>query len=177
LNLGGKQSWQKRFNTSDPKVAEREARTQGYDFLWEVESPVAGNSNSDSESDGCNIVPEGKQQQKCKLRLRWNLPAFKQHGLPALGKSLGLGAHSFVGKEWWWNQASNVFSFTPTFGDADRTRVSEEELEHLNAVLWRKAVAFRWRKGDVLVVDNERAMHSRTSFTPPRKIVTSFSAT
>lgn len=172
LNLGGKQSWQKRFNTSDARIAEREAQTQGYDLLWEAEDPVV------DSAVGCRVSNEtGKQPQKCKMQLRWSLPAFKQSGLPSVGKALGFGSHSFLGKEWWWNQASNVFSFTPTFGDAARTQVSEEELEHLNAVLWEKAVAFRWRTGDVLVVDNERAMHARTSFTSPRKIVTSFSAT
>ena len=44
-----------------------------------------------------------------------------------------------------------------------------------NAVYWRHAVGFKWAAGDVLAMDNEMAMHARTSFEPPRKIVVGFS--
>ena len=32
-------------------------------------------------------------------------------------------------------------------------------------------VAFEWQMGDVLLLDNKQAMHSRASFTPPRRIL------
>ena len=74
-----------------------------------------------------------------------------------------------------WNQASNVYSFTPCWGDDEGTPIEEDVLEHLNAAMWHVARAFQWSVGDVMCVDNERAMHARTSFTGPRSIVVAFS--
>ena len=33
-------------------------------------------------------------------------------------------------------------------------------------------MAFAWRAGDVLLLDNNKAMHSRQTFTPPRRVAT-----
>lgn len=75
----------------------------------------------------------------------------------------------------WFNQAHNPYSFSEVlFGDG--TRVTEQEMEHINLVLWNCTVAFRWSPGDVLCLDNERAMHSRMSYDPPRQVVCAFSA-
>jgi hypothetical protein len=80
------------------------------------------------------------------------------------------------GRDIWFNQASNVFSFVPCYGDGGP--LEDDTLEYLNAVFWRMSVGFQWAAGDVLVCDNEMAMHARTSFevsSPPRKIVVGFS--
>ena len=73
-----------------------------------------------------------------------------------------------------WNQASNVFSFVPCWGD-DGAPIEESVLEHLNAAMWHSARAFGWSKGDVMCVDNAVAMHARTSFAGARQIVVAFS--
>eukprot|EP00992_Anisonema_acinus_P003247 TRINITY_DN12663_c0_g1_i1.p2 TRINITY_DN12663_c0_g1~~TRINITY_DN12663_c0_g1_i1.p2 ORF type:complete len:132 (+),score=47.81 TRINITY_DN12663_c0_g1_i1:444-839(+) len=74
----------------------------------------------------------------------------------------------------WFNQAHNPFSFEPHYGDG--TPVEAEVMEHLNATLWGCAVGFRWQRGDVLCLDNERALHARLSFEGPRRIVCAFGA-
>lgn len=43
---------------------------------------------------------------------------------------------------------------------ADALRIMEE-----------KSVAFKWRKGDVLLLDNRLNLHSRKPFTGPRRIL------
>ena len=73
-----------------------------------------------------------------------------------------------------WNQASNVFSFVPCWGD-DGAPIEENVLEHLNAAMWHSSRAFGWSRGDVMCVDNEIAMHARTSFAGSRQIVVAFS--
>lgn len=35
----------------------------------------------------------------------------------------------------------------------------------------RICVAFRWEAGDILLVDNVQAYHSRRSFVPPRRLL------
>ena len=72
----------------------------------------------------------------------------------------------------WFSQASNFEAFTPTFGDGDP--ITDAEVEEMHSAMWRCAVAFDWRRGDVLVLDNERCMHGRTSFTGPRGLATGF---
>ena len=74
----------------------------------------------------------------------------------------------------WFNQAHNPYSFKVLYGDG--TAVSEADMEHINAVLWKNTVGFKWTQGDVLCLDNERAMHCRMSFEPPRSVVCAFSA-
>eukprot|EP01048_Picozoa_sp_COSAG05_P010796 COSAG05_NODE_974_length_6359_cov_3.906869_7_plen_429_part_00 len=73
-----------------------------------------------------------------------------------------------------WNQASNVFSFVPCWGD-DGTPLENEVLERLNAAIWEVAVAFEWSVGDVLCLDNTNAAHGRMSFDGERNLVVALS--
>lgn len=38
-------------------------------------------------------------------------------------------------------------------------------------VMDEEGTKFKWQRGDVLVVDNMLALHSRNSFVPPRRIL------
>jgi alpha-ketoglutarate-dependent taurine dioxygenase len=40
----------------------------------------------------------------------------------------------------------------------------------------QECVAFRWQKGDLLVIDNALVMHSRRPFTGPRRILASIAS-
>lgn len=33
----------------------------------------------------------------------------------------------------------------------------------------------KWQKGDVMVIDNNAALHGRNTFTPPRKVLVALS--
>lgn len=72
-----------------------------------------------------------------------------------------------------WNQASNVYSFEPCWGDG--TPIEDEVLECLNAALWQVSVAFDWSVGDVLCIDNEQTAHGRMSFTGTRRVLVALS--
>merc|ERR1719183_577274 len=53
----------------------------------------------------------------------------------------------------------------------DGSPVDREALEDMAAWMSEAAVAFQWKKGDVLIIDNRVALHSRKSYTPPRRIL------
>ena len=53
----------------------------------------------------------------------------------------------------------------------DGSEIEPVVLENIRAVTWSCAVGFRWRTGDVLVVDNLAVQHARMSFTGQRKIL------
>lgn len=55
----------------------------------------------------------------------------------------------------------------------DGTPVDQEAMSGISQFMDDHCVKFRWIKGDVLLVDNRLAMHSRSPFTPPRRILAS----
>ena len=87
-NLGGEQTWQSLFETTDASEAERLATGRGYTCEW-----------SEAEEEGL-----GPTLTLLSARLEAVLPE-------------GPGAGGVVRPERFWNQASNVFSFVPCWGD------------------------------------------------------------
>lgn len=55
----------------------------------------------------------------------------------------------------------------------DESPVDHEAMMAIAEHLAQACVAFPWQKGDVLIVDNHLTMHSRSPFTPPRRILAS----
>ena len=53
----------------------------------------------------------------------------------------------------------------------DGSTIEPEVIQHLRAVSWSCAVGFRWRKGDLLVLDNLTVQHGRIGFTGKREIL------
>ncbi|MER7273831.1 TauD/TfdA family dioxygenase [Dactylosporangium sp. NPDC000244] len=49
--------------------------------------------------------------------------------------------------------------------------IEDEVVDEVRELMDRESVAFAWREGDVLVIDNMLVAHSRSPFTGPRKIV------
>lgn len=55
---------------------------------------------------------------------------------------------------------------------ADGSPVSRRDIYHVLDVLEKNTVAFPWKKGDVMVLDNVLAMHGRAPFSGKRRILT-----
>ena len=47
-------------------------------------------------------------------------------------------------------------------------------MDDIHNAFWDNSVLFTWKKGDILLLDNDMASHSRMSYLPPRKILTAF---
>jgi alpha-ketoglutarate-dependent taurine dioxygenase len=84
--------------------------------------------------------------------------------------------HPVTGEEVWFNQADSFYSG----GDvqsrldvsfADGSSISKEEIAEIRAAMTAETVLFKWRAGDILVLDNLLAAHGRRPFTGPRKIL------
>ena len=84
-----------------------------------------------------------------------------------------------TGKETWfnsivaaytgWKDARNVPEKAVTFGDD--TPLDGDTVRRCDEILQETCVAFKWRKGDVVLVDNRLVLHARKSFVPPRRIL------
>jgi len=141
-------SWQRAFATDSKKNVESLAASKGYNVTWE-------------ESGG--------------LYLWQNLPAFIRHPL--------------TGEKIWFNQAhshhASGYKQMPGFIDVqipdekypahtyygDGSEIEPEVIQHIRATSWECAVGFRWRSGDLLVLDNLAVQHARIGFTGNRKIL------
>jgi alpha-ketoglutarate-dependent taurine dioxygenase len=142
--VGTGYSWQDAFETDDEQTVENHCRKIGAEYEW--------------KSDG-------------GLRVSQVRPATI--------------IHPQTDEEVWFNQAdgfhpSNLdretyelmngnFRLNACFGDGSPFDVSM--LEHIRAVLREETIPVKWRKGDILVVDNILAAHGRMPFNGARKIV------
>jgi alpha-ketoglutarate-dependent taurine dioxygenase len=59
---------------------------------------------------------------------------------------------------------------------ADGSIIPRKDLYHILETLNQNTVAFPWKKGDVLVLDNILAMHGRAPFNGPRRILTALTS-
>ena len=56
----------------------------------------------------------------------------------------------------------------------DGTPIPADEMAEIRRATWDRSVLFRWKKGDVLVLDNILTGHGRMNVERPRRILTSF---
>lgn len=71
-----------------------------------------------------------------------------------------------------WNDKRNVGERAIVFGDSGEY-LPEDDMKELVVEMDKLAVAFVWEQGDVLIIDNRLAMHSRKPFVKPRIVLAS----
>ena len=71
----------------------------------------------------------------------------------------------FVGQE----LPDHLYPYHTYYGDG--SEIEPDTLQHIRATAWQNVVGFRWRNGDLLVIDNRAVQHGRISFTGPRKLL------
>jgi alpha-ketoglutarate-dependent taurine dioxygenase len=141
--------WQTAFQTSDKQVVERYCREAGIDYEW-----------------------RGHE----RLRIRHIRPAITSH--PRTGEGV------------WFNHAA--FFHISTLDEAirrplqaefeepdlpnnayygDGSVIEDEVMETLRDAYKQELVAFPWKKGDLLMVDNMLVAHARAPFAGERKIL------
>ena len=53
---------------------------------------------------------------------------------------------------------------------ADGTPIADRDMDAVRAAIWKNMVFFKWRRGDVLVIDNDAVSHGRMPYTGPREV-------
>jgi hypothetical protein len=100
-------------------LAQQLAAERGYEYEWiEMKEKGEGIEAKEGVKDGGEV--------KRGLQLYWTRPA-------TMREKNSEGEDE--GEEWWFNQASNVFSFKPSFGNAKP--ISDDEFEQINEALWK----------------------------------------
>ncbi|MEG3902154.1 amino acid adenylation domain-containing protein [Microcoleus sp. B4-C5] len=142
-------SWKDFFQTEDKSVVEEYCRQAGMEFEWK-----AGNNLRTSK-----IRPAIAKHPKTKEMVFFNqLPL---HHISCLDAATRASLLSVFGEE---NLPRNVY-----YGDG--TPIEDSVMEEIQAVYAQAAVSFPWQAGDILMLDNMLAAHSRNPFIGSRKIV------
>jgi amino acid adenylation domain-containing protein len=142
-------SWKDFFQTEDKSVVEEYCRQAGMEFEWK-----AGNNLRTRK-----IRPAIAQHPKTKEMVFFNqLPL---HHISCLDAATRASLLSVFGEE---NLPRNVY-----YGDG--TPIEDSVMEEIQAVYAQAAVSFPWQAGDILMLDNMLAAHSRNPFIGSRKIV------
>jgi len=53
----------------------------------------------------------------------------------------------------------------------DSSVIPDTEMSKVRKVIWKNMVAYEWKKGDIIILDNQRVSHGRLPFTGNRKVV------
>jgi hypothetical protein len=58
----------------------------------------------------------------------------------------------------------------------DKTPIAADEVDTINKAYREAELVFRWREGDLLILDNERTAHGRRPFRGPRRVLAALCA-
>jgi len=73
-----------------------------------------------------------------------------------------------------WKDSRNDPKKAIILGDGSPLTADEiAALEDVAEMMHRSRIAFKWQQGDILLLDNAAVMHSRETFTPPRRVLAS----
>ncbi|CAF0737423.1 unnamed protein product [Brachionus calyciflorus] len=77
--------------------------------------------------------------------------------------------NSIVAVYYGWKDSRNTPETAITYGDG--TPLNLEDVKFSKEVLDELCVSIKWKKSDVILVDNRQVLHARNSFVPPRRIL------
>lgn len=115
---------------------------------------------------------------KLGVRLEWmenNVVKTVMGPIPAIkydeSRKRKIWFNSMVAAYTGWEDSRNVPEKAVTFGDGKP--LPADIIHDCSRIFDEESVTFPWQKCDVLLVDNLAVLHSRRSFTPPRRVLAS----
>jgi hypothetical protein len=146
---GSGYGWPDAFETDDPVQAEARARALGAEVEW----CARGMMRVSQIRPATALHPETQEEV-------WFNQADGFHP-SALTPAAYAEQLALCGAE-------EDFRLNVTF--ADGGSIPPDALSHIRETLQARAIPHRWRKGDIVVLDNHLAAHGRAPFSGPRKI-------
>jgi len=144
-------SWKKSFEAETREEAEAVMREAGTSFTWSL---------STTQDEGSYDV-KTVSAPRTAIKLHQNS-----------GREMFF--NSVIAARDGWVDVRNDPSKAIVYGDG--TELDDEAQEALDSVadyMENNKVAFGWEAGDVLLIDNHKALHSRETFVAPRRVLAS----
>ncbi|MBD1945567.1 TauD/TfdA family dioxygenase, partial [Coleofasciculus sp. FACHB-712] len=142
-------SWQEFFRTTDKSVVEDYCRKAAIEFEWREDNGLRTRQ----------IRPAISKHPKTGETVFFN--QLFLHHVSCLDPAVRASLLSVFGEE---NLPRNVY-----YGDG--TPIEDFVIAELQEVYRQASISFRWQEGDILMLDNMLAAHSRNPFVGSRKIV------
>jgi alpha-ketoglutarate-dependent taurine dioxygenase len=142
-------SWSRFYGTDDRAVVERKCAETGVELAWE----------DDGTLRTWRQAPAVLTHPRTHETVFFNQLAL--HHPSCLDPDTRQSLESLYGVE---GLPRNVF-----WGDGEV--IDDEIVAEVRELMDRESLAFAWREGDILVIDNMLVAHSRSTFVGPRKIV------
>lgn len=166
--LGSKKSalnvyktWGETFHADTKEEAEAGCRAQGLKFQWAdddrliTRAKMPGTMEHPRSGERClSVTLYNEHASVCDMR------RFKHRYNPLIRLVLGGVSRFAFGRK-------NPF-FRTLWGNGDS--ITRDETQALIDCAWNASTLFRWRKGDLLLLDNIRSGHGRLNVIPPRRI-------
>ncbi len=176
FNLFELKKWNQMFLTDDKKEVEKKCAENGIEFEWKandslrlinktpavITHPQSGRKTWFNHTQVFHISASAYEYKHIHAR---------QQRLKTLFYSLFTAAIIPFKK---FTNSPDEQSMNMKFGDG--TVIPDEYVKHIEEVIWKNMVIFRWKKGDVLAIDNFCTSHGRLPYEGPREILVSWSA-
>jgi alpha-ketoglutarate-dependent taurine dioxygenase len=147
----GHKSWAESFGTDDKVEVEQKCRQLGCKYSWMADDWL----KVDRDQSACMRHPEtGETVWFNQVHLYETTPRF-------VGWKRYLTTKLLCPEEKRYTKAS--------FGDG--SAIPRRYIEHILDVLHANSIYFRWKKGDMLILDNLLIMHGRSPFEGDRRVL------
>jgi hypothetical protein len=142
-------AWQDVFQTSEKSVVEQYCRNAGIEWKWK------GNSRLTTRQVRQSVAAHPRSGE-----MVWFNQAHLFH-MSSLASDIRDSLMTFF--------KADEFPRNAFYGDG--SPIEESALDEIRDAYRQTSVAFPWKTGDVLIIDNMLVAHSRAPFVGPRKIV------
>jgi alpha-ketoglutarate-dependent taurine dioxygenase len=153
LSKGSHKSWITVFETEDKNDVEKKCKENDFHYKW----------NKNDWIEVSQIRPASIVHPKTHEQVWFNQAHLYDFNPKFLGFKRYIGAKIFYARRY--TKLHDIYF-------ADGKSIPRKELYHVLDVLDKNTVAFPWRKGDALVLDNVLTMHGRNAFEGKRRILT-----
>ena len=175
LDLWKLKRWDEMFHTTDRAEVERIARESGFEPTWRP----GGNLRL------VNVQPATKKHPTTGEAVWFNhAQVFHLSAVPAEYRRIAerqgqvrYGALARVASALVrvkaLTTAEDDHAMHCTYGDG--TAISDADMDAVRDAIWKNMVFFKWRRGDVLVLDNDSVSHGRMPYQGPRSVAVAWS--
>ena len=144
-------TWTESFATEDPRKVEADCRAMGLEYDWNADGSVS-----------VSYVSPGVIRHPASGRTLW----FNQIATQSMTLALyGPATMARVAERY---ADGRALPYVTTFGDGGP--IAPEQAEGLFPVLEQLEVAFPWRRGDLMLLDNFQTFHGRNPYTGGRDV-------
>ncbi len=157
-----RQTWSTVFDTSDPAVVEEYLRAEGMSFNWEKDGTLVTELNLPA------VLRDPHSGEKLLSITMFNGASFAYNFWHFQERYSPLFRFALENIVHWETREGRRFLYA-SWGDG--TPFSRAESEEIQRAAWKHAIIFRWRRNDVLLLNNKRWGHARLNVRGDRQVV------